>query len=99
MDDEIRARRAACTDSFLGNGLGRPPELLASIGPDVDPDLYGDGGVVAALERYIAEVLGKPAAVFPAERHHGAGRDVARTRGRSRPAHRALAPLLPPRAA
>ncbi len=64
MDDEIRARRAACTDSFLGNGLGRPPELLASIGPDVDPDLYGDGGVVAALERYIAEVLGKPAAVF-----------------------------------
>jgi threonine aldolase len=64
MDDEIKARRAASTDSFLGNGLGRPPELLASIGPDVDPDLYGDGGVVASLERYIEEVLGKPAAVF-----------------------------------
>ena len=64
MDDEIRARRAASTDSFLGNGLGRPPELLASIGADVEEDLYGDGGVVAALESHIEEVLGKPAAVF-----------------------------------
>jgi threonine aldolase len=64
VDEDIRARRAACTDSFLGNGLVRPPELLASIPPDVEADLYGDGGVVSELERHVAELLGKPAAVF-----------------------------------
>jgi threonine aldolase len=62
--DETAARRAACTDTFLGNGFGRPAELLASIGDDVEPDTYGDGGVVADLEREVAELLGKPAAVF-----------------------------------
>lgn len=64
MEEEIRNRRARCTDSFHGNGLARPAELLASIPPDTEEDLYGDGGVVAALERYVAELLGKPAAVF-----------------------------------
>ena len=64
MDDDISVRRAACTDSLLGNGLIRPPELLASIDPDVVPDLYGDGGVVADLEQHVATLLGKPAAVF-----------------------------------
>ena len=63
-DDDLSARRAACTDSLLGNGLVRPPELLASIAADVTPDLYGEGGVVADLEEHVAEVLGKPAAVF-----------------------------------
>jgi threonine aldolase len=62
--DEIAARRAACTDTFLGNGFGRPAEMIASIGDDVEPDLYGEGGVVADLEREIAALLGKPAAVF-----------------------------------
>jgi threonine aldolase len=62
--DEIAARRAACTDTFFGNGFGRPDEMIASIGDDVEPDLYGEGGVVADLEREIAELLGKPAAVF-----------------------------------
>ncbi|MFI5494821.1 threonine aldolase family protein [Actinoplanes sp. NPDC051859] len=64
MDEEIRARRAACTDTFLGNGLIRPRDLLASIDPDTEPDLYGAGGVVTDLERHVADVLGKPAAVF-----------------------------------
>ena len=64
MDDDISARRAACTDSLLGNGLVRPPELLASIAADVTPDLYGEGGAVAELEQHVAELLGKPAAVF-----------------------------------
>jgi threonine aldolase len=62
--DEIAARRAACTDTINGNGFGRPAEMIASIGDDVEPDLYGEGGVVADLEREIAELLGKPAAVF-----------------------------------
>jgi threonine aldolase len=64
MDEEIRARRAAATDTFLGNGLGRPDELIATIGTDVDPDMYGDGGVVTRLEQHVAELLGKPAALF-----------------------------------
>jgi threonine aldolase len=64
VDDDISARRAACTDSLLGNGLVRPAELLASIDPDVTPDLYGEGGVVAELEQHVAALLGKPAAVF-----------------------------------
>jgi threonine aldolase len=64
MDAEIRARRLAAKDSFLGNGLMRPPELLASIPPDVEADMYGDGGAVTDLEAYVAELLGKPAAVF-----------------------------------
>ncbi|WP_433721902.1 threonine aldolase family protein [Actinoplanes sp. CA-051413] len=64
MDDDISARRAACTDSLLGNGLVRPPELLASIDPEARPDLYGEGGVVAELEEHVAALLGKPAAVF-----------------------------------
>ncbi|MET8150508.1 threonine aldolase family protein [Actinoplanes sp. NPDC049668] len=62
--DDIAARRAACTDSFLGNGLIRPPELLASIDPGAAADIYGEGGVVAELEQHVAAVLGKPAAVF-----------------------------------
>ena len=64
MEDDLSARRAACTDSLLGNGLVRPRELLASIDPDVSPDLYGEGGVVAELEQHVATLLGKPAAVF-----------------------------------
>ena len=64
MDDEIKARRARCTDSFQGNGLLRPAELLASVPPGTDEDVYGDGGVVADLERHTAELLGQPAAVF-----------------------------------
>ncbi|MEO6502069.1 MAG: beta-eliminating lyase-related protein [Jatrophihabitantaceae bacterium] len=41
-----------------------PADLLATISPDVEPDVYGDGGVVTELEQYLAALLGKPAAVF-----------------------------------
>src|SRR4051812_28741549 len=64
MDDQTRARRAACTTFLGGDGWVRPPELLASIPPDVDPASYGEGGAVTDLERYVAELLGKPAALF-----------------------------------
>jgi threonine aldolase len=64
VDDEIKARWLACKDSFLGGGLLRPADALASIDPAVVPDVYGVGGVVAELEARIAELLGKPAAVF-----------------------------------
>jgi threonine aldolase len=64
MLDEIAARRARCTDSFQGNGLVTPAELLDTIGPEVEADLYGEGGVVADLEHEVADLLGKPAAVY-----------------------------------
>ncbi|HTZ45799.1 MAG TPA: beta-eliminating lyase-related protein [Jatrophihabitans sp.] len=64
MDEASRTRRAAC-DTFLnGDGPVPPADLLASIPPGVVPDVYGDGGVVAELEAYVARLLGKPAAVF-----------------------------------
>lgn len=64
MDDELRARRAACSTFLAGDGNVAPAELLATIPPDTVPDSYGDGGVVTELEGYLAELLGKPAAVF-----------------------------------
>ncbi|MFL6161424.1 MAG: threonine aldolase family protein [Jatrophihabitantaceae bacterium] len=64
MDEETRARRAACGTFLGGDGWVRPPALLASIPPDVYPDSYGEGGAVTELEGYVAELLGKPAAVF-----------------------------------
>lgn len=64
MDEQIRARRAACTEFVNGDGLVGPADLLATISPDTAIDVYGDGGVVADLEAFVAELLGKPAAVF-----------------------------------
>jgi threonine aldolase len=64
VDDELLARRAACTTFLGGDGLVPPVAQLASIPPDVVVDSYGDGGVVTELERYVADLLGKPAAVF-----------------------------------
>jgi threonine aldolase len=64
MDEELRARRASCTTFLAGDGLVSPAALLATIPPDTVPDSYGDGGVVTELESYLAELLGKPAAVF-----------------------------------
>jgi threonine aldolase len=64
MDEQTRARRAACTEFLSGDGLVSPATQLASISPDVVPDVYGDGGVVTELEEYVAGLLGKPAAVF-----------------------------------
>ncbi|MEO7263049.1 MAG: beta-eliminating lyase-related protein [Jatrophihabitantaceae bacterium] len=64
VDEQTRARRAACTRFLNGDGLVLPAAQLAAISPDVELDVYGDGGVVTDLERYVAELLGKPAAVF-----------------------------------
>lgn len=64
MDDETRARRDRCTTFLLGDGRVGPAEMIASIGSDVVPDLYGEGGVVAELESAIADLSGHPAAVF-----------------------------------
>ncbi len=44
----------------------RKKSLLDSLGPvpDVDPDRYGDGGPVGALETRVAQLLGTEAALF-----------------------------------
>ncbi len=63
-DDELAAR---CTRFLRWPGRihhrGRLGQLVAAM-PDIDPDLYGDGGVVTELEGEVAALLGKPAAVF-----------------------------------
>lgn len=63
MDDMLRLR-ALCTRSISGHGQFTVAERLASIPADTEPDYYGDGGVVTQLERHVAELLGKPAALF-----------------------------------
>jgi threonine aldolase len=63
-DQELSAIRAACTKFVAGHGEVTAERLLATIPVDTEVDLYGDGGVVAALEGEIAALLGKPAAVF-----------------------------------
>lgn len=64
MDAETRARRARCTSFVNGDGLVTPRELLATIGEDVEADVYGEGGVVEELEAHLVELLGHEAAVY-----------------------------------
>lgn len=63
-DDELRA---ACTRFLGGHGertaVDAWAEITAELG-DVQPDRYGEGGVVAELEAEVRELLAKPAAVF-----------------------------------
>jgi threonine aldolase len=47
-----------------GHGKESASAVLAGIPADTELDRYGAGGVVAALEERVAELLGKPAAVF-----------------------------------
>jgi threonine aldolase len=63
-DEEFERLRADCTRGISGTGPRSSAAMLAEIGPDTIPDHYGEGGVVAELERETAEILGKPAAVF-----------------------------------
>ncbi|MEV0289415.1 beta-eliminating lyase-related protein [Kribbella sp. NPDC050820] len=68
--DDLRARRKAAADNCnrwlsvrwlpTADSLRR----LADVAGEEKADMYGDGGHVAALEQEVAELLGKPAAVF-----------------------------------
>jgi threonine aldolase len=62
--DELQSLRARCTRAINGHAQFTAAEQLANIPLDTELDLYGQGGVVAALEREVAELLGKPAALF-----------------------------------
>lgn len=56
--------------NFVSDGLGLSPREYATLleeatkGQDLEPDYYSLGGVVAALERQFAQMLGKEAAMF-----------------------------------
>ncbi|WP_395695101.1 threonine aldolase family protein [Nocardioides sp.] len=66
----LRAASAACTRSVLHGERESPADAFARLGAacgelGIDSwDTYGDGGAVARLEAEVAELLGKPAAVF-----------------------------------
>src|SRR4051794_23223684 len=65
MDDaEARELRERCTRFVHGHGRMSAAAMLADIPAGTELDRYGDGGVVTALETRVAELLGKPAAVF-----------------------------------
>ncbi len=66
--EEIRELRAACERALQGNGIRSVADAIAEIQSlpdgDLQPDVYGSGGSVAALETEVRELLGKHAAVF-----------------------------------
>lgn len=68
--EDLRARRKAasdeCTRWLSGQKVSVPDTLreLADVATEGDRDGYGNGGEVALLEQEVAELLGKPAAVF-----------------------------------
>jgi threonine aldolase len=63
-DAEITELQRGCHRFVHWHGKQTAAGLLATIPPDTELDRYGSGGVVAELERTVAELLGKPAAVF-----------------------------------
>jgi threonine aldolase len=62
--DDLAALRNSCDRALTGHGPVRAADLLATIPSDTAVDRYGDGGIVAELEAEVAELLGKPAAVY-----------------------------------
>jgi threonine aldolase len=61
---EAESLRRSCTRFVRGHPEGTVASVLADIALDTEPDRYGSGGVVATLEARVAELSGKPAAVF-----------------------------------
>ncbi|MCW2842310.1 MAG: Threonine aldolase family protein [Nocardioides sp.] len=70
LDERLRDASRACTDMVVWHPRTRPGDVLAELGRACEElgieewDVYGDGGAVTRLEEEVAELLGKPAAVF-----------------------------------
>ncbi|MDX2967982.1 threonine aldolase family protein [Kribbella solani] len=68
--EDLRERRKNALDNcdrwLSGRRVSVPDQLrqLAEVATDDQTDMYGSGGEVAALEQEVAQLLGKPAAVF-----------------------------------
>lgn len=63
-DSEIAALQDGCSTFVHWHGRQDAAALLATIPADTKTDRYGAGGVVTELEQTVADLLGKPAAVF-----------------------------------
>jgi threonine aldolase len=63
-DTELERLAKTCTRFLVGHGPRKAEDLLATIPAATEVDYYGVGGAVTALERRIATLLGKPAALF-----------------------------------
>lgn len=63
-DHDVAALRDGCSRFLHWHGPVRAAELLATVPADTAVDRYGDGGVAAVLERKVASLLGREAAVF-----------------------------------
>lgn len=61
---ELERIRASCTRWLAWHGNRSAADMLAELPPDIEPDRYGEGGVVEELEAQLADLLGKPAAAF-----------------------------------
>jgi threonine aldolase len=63
-DPKLEALAESCTRFLFGHGRRSAGELLATIPPGTKIDYYGIGGAVTELEREVASLLGKQAALF-----------------------------------
>jgi threonine aldolase len=63
-DLELERLAARCTRYLVGDGPRRASTLLATIPSDSGIDYYGVGGAVTELEKRVASLLGKQAALF-----------------------------------
>jgi threonine aldolase len=64
MDQQLEQLRDRC-DRFLHlHGMRAPSSFLGELVTEETVDRYGDGGAVSTVEAEVAELLGKPAAVF-----------------------------------
>src|SRR3954462_4700708 len=70
LEDRFRAAAQACSDTVVWHQRRGPAETLALLAEAAEElgveewDHYGDGGAVGRLEGEVAELLGKPSAVF-----------------------------------
>ena len=75
LEDRFRAAALACDDTVVGHRRRGPAETMALLAEAAEElclndegvaewDRYGGGGAVGRLEADVAELLGKPAAVF-----------------------------------
>jgi threonine aldolase len=69
-EKEVLALNYSCTRFLSGHYRqpAKPQQALADLaaltGPDLLPDMYGQGEILESFEREVAELLGKEAAVF-----------------------------------
>ncbi len=70
LEQRLRESIKACSDTVVWHPRTSPGEILADLARGCDElgiqewDVYGSGGAVTMLEEQVAELLGKPAAVF-----------------------------------